>query len=151
MRLSILIFIMVIAVGCATLSSLPQNASVVDFTPRQEGKTGWSEYQEIAFFPNVSLEVIYQAAKAGLGEAGFALRRADFDKRVVMGEHGITAHDWNVVAGIYFKPENDGSWVKVIVEGSKDIGFSGDVTSGAWTQKILKGMRDYIKETTPNN
>jgi hypothetical protein len=32
----------------------------------------------------------------------------------------------------------------VIVEGSKDIGFSGDVTSDGWTGKILKGMRDYL-------
>ncbi len=32
----------------------------------------------------------------------------------------------------------------MIVEGSKDIGFSGDVTSDGWTGKILKGMRDYL-------
>lgn len=151
MRHIILVFILFFTAGCATLSSLPQDASDVDFTPRQEGKTGWSEYQEIAFFPNISPEVAYQAAKAGLGEAGFSLRQADFDKRTVMGAHGMTAHDWNIVAGVYYKPENGGCWVKVVVEGSKDIGFSGDATSGAWTQKILKGMRDYIKATTPNN
>lgn len=35
----------------------------------------------------------------------------------------------------------------VIVEGSKDIGFSGDVTSGGWGGEILKGMREYLNQT----
>ena len=147
---NIILAFLFLTMGCATLSMLPQDADSVDFASKQEGKTGWSEYQEIAFFPNISPEVAYQAAKAGLGEAGFALRQADFDKRKVTGAHGITLHDWNIVAGVYYKPENGGCRVKVVVEGSKDVGLSGDATSGAWTQKILKGMRDFIR-TTSNN
>ena len=62
----------------------------------------------------------------------------------VVGEHGMTMHDWNIIAGVYFKKYDNDVKVKVIVEGSKDIGFSGDVTSDGWTGKILKGMREYL-------
>ncbi|AMJ95476.1 hypothetical protein AVL56_14970 [Alteromonas stellipolaris] len=46
---------------------------------------------------------IYEAFKVGLGESGFSLRLADKSKGVVISEHGITFHDWNVIAGVYFK------------------------------------------------
>ena len=42
---------------------------------------------------------------------------------------------------------SQGTKVKVIVEGSKDIGFSGDLTSDGWTGKILKGIRQSLNET----
>jgi len=66
---------------------------------------------------------------------------------MVIGEHGMTAHDWNVIGGVYFKERHQDTQVKVIIEGSKDIGFSGDVTSEGWTGKILKGLRDYLNDT----
>ena len=83
----------------------------------------------------------------GLGGAGFSIRAADSSKGVVIGEHGMTAHDWNVLAGVYFREHGNGTLVGVLVEGSKDIGFSGDVTSDGWSGKILKGMRDYLNAT----
>ena len=52
-----------------------------------------------------------------------------------------------MIAGVYFKPVSQGTKVKVIVEGSKDIGFSGDLTSDGWTGKILKGIRQSLNET----
>ena len=70
--------------------------------------------------------------------------KADKLNGVVFGEHGITLHDWNVIAGIYFKETQDGIIVAVIAEGSKDTGFSGDATGDAWTGKILNAMRDYL-------
>ncbi len=57
------------------------------------------------------------------------------------GKHGITLHDWNIVAGIYYKRAGQGIEVLVQVEGSKDTGFSGDVTGDGWTGKILNAMR----------
>jgi hypothetical protein len=36
-----------------------------------------------------------------------ALVRADISAGVVMGQHGMTAHDWNIIAGIYFKKKDD--------------------------------------------
>jgi hypothetical protein len=35
----------------------------------------------------------------------------------------LTAYDWNVVAGVYIKSENKGSFAKVVVQGSRDVGF----------------------------
>src|SRR4030095_15032143 len=130
--------------GCATVSMLPKTSSEVQFGDVPEGKTGWSSYREETRFRGVPTSVIAEAAKAGLADAGFALRSADRVGGVVIGEHGMTAHDWNILAGVYFKSDGDDTIVAVLVEGSKDIGFAGDVTSGGWTGRILKGMREYI-------
>lgn len=132
--------------GCATVGMVPKDVSEVDFEG-PEGKTGWSQYQHVENFRGYSTEQVYEAAKVGLGNAGFSLRIADKSKGVVIGEHGMTLHDWNIIAGVYFKQTNENTKVKVVVEGSKDIGFSGDVTSDGWTGKILKGMRDYLNST----
>jgi hypothetical protein len=125
---------------------LPKDVSLVDFnTP--EGKTGWSQYEQVERFSGYDLDQIYSAAKIGLGNAGFALRTADKQKGIVIGEHGITLHDWNVIAGVYFKEFEGATLVKVIAEGSKDVGVSGDVTSDGWTGKILIGMRQFLNDT----
>lgn len=132
--------------GCATVGMLPKDVSEVDFDAK-EGKTGWSQYQHIESFRGYNTDQVYEAAKVGLGNAGFSLRTADKSKGLVTGEHGMTAHDWNIIAGVYFKQSNQDIKVKVIAEGSKDIGFSGDVTSDGWTGKILKGMREHLNAT----
>ena len=62
----------------------------------------------------------------------------------MLGEHGITAYDWNIVAGVYIQPEAEGCSAKLIVEGSKDIGFKGDATAANWTQIIFQGMKQYF-------
>lgn len=125
---------------------LPQEAASVDFTA-PEGKTGWSKYEHVERFAGYKPDQLYEAAKVGLGSAGFSLRKADMAKGIVVGEHGMTAHDWNVIAGVYFKEIDGVPTVKIIVEGSKDIGFSGDVTSDGWTGKILKSMREHLNAT----
>jgi hypothetical protein len=132
--------------SCASVPMLPKSAAEVDFDS-EEGKTGWSKYEQVETFKGKTPSDLYGAAKTGLGDAGFSLRRADLRAGVIIGEHGMTAHDWNVIAGVYLKPVSQGTKVKVIVEGSKDIGFSGDVTSDGWTGKILKGMRQSLNET----
>jgi hypothetical protein len=125
---------------------LPRDASEINFDA-SEGKTGWSAYRQFEIFRGYSPDQIYDAAKVGLGDAGFSLRKADASGGFVIGEHGMTAHDWNVIAGVYYRQESEGTRVAVIVEGSKDIGFSGDVTSGGWGGEILKGMREYLNQT----
>lgn len=132
--------------ACATINMVPHDVAEVDFDA-PEGKTGWSQYEHVETFHGYSSDQIYEAAKVGLGDAGFSLRMADKQKGVVIGEHGITLHDWNVIAGVYFKEIQGATKVKVIAEGSKDTGFSGDVTSDGWTGKILKGMRQYLNAT----
>jgi len=132
--------------GCASVGMLPQDSSRVDFDGA-EGKTGWSKYEQVENFRGYNGSQIYEAAKVGLGCAGFSLRKADKSKGFIIGEHGMTAHDWNVVAGVYFKESNSTTNVKIIIEGSKDVGFSGDVTSDGWAGKILKEMRGYLNDT----
>lgn len=140
------IFYILFLQGCATVGMVPHDVSQVDFDSA-EGKTGWSQYQHVETFRGFSEDQIYEAAKVGLGNAGFSLRKADKSKGFVIGEHGMTLHDWNVIAAVYFKEFDDATKIKVIVEGSKDIGFSGDVTSDGWTGKILKELRQYLNDT----
>ena len=92
------------------------------------------------------------AAKAGLADAGFTIKKASFEDGFAIGEHGMTAYDWNVVAGVYIKPDEGGAMFKAIVEGSKDVGFWGDRTATSWVEKIFKGVREYVlTESMINN
>lgn len=134
--------------GCASVSMLPKHADEVNFDSI-EGKTGWSKYEQVETFQGYSLDQVFDAAKIGIGSAGFSLRKADKSKRLVVGEHGMTMHDWNIIAGVYLQETQDATQAKVIVHGSKDIGFSGDVTSDGWTGKILREMRNYLNSTYP--
>lgn len=146
MKILTLLVMVALLQACATVGMVPKDVSEIDFDA-PEGKTGWSEYQHVEVFHGYNADQVYEAAKVGLGNAGFSLRTADKSKGVVIGEHGITAHDWNVIAAVYFKEDENSTKVKVIAEGSKDIGFSGDVTSDGWTGKILRGLREYLNDT----
>lgn len=153
---TILVFTAVacLAGGCVSVHSLPQSAKEVDFEPSNEGRTGWSKYEEVVRFNGVDKRTAYLAAKAGMADAGFTIKRANYEAGMVAGEHGMTAYDWNIVAGVYVRSDENGTDVKVQVEGSKDIGFWGDMTAESWPQAILKGMRNYIATengiTNPN-
>ncbi len=131
--------------GCVSVHSLPQSSSSIDFDSSVEGRTGWSKYEEVFYLNGVGGRTAYLAAKAGLSDAGFSIKKASYEKLFAIGEHGMTAYDWNVVAGVYLQPEQDkGCKVKILVEGSKDFGFWGDMTRDSWPQAIFKGMREYI-------
>ena len=111
---SLLCLIIIFAGGCASISMLPENADAVSFG-EAEGKTGWSQYAQEESFSNYSKEQIYEASKAALGMAGFSLRKANIEEGYVIGEHGMTAHDWNIIAGIYFKKIEHKIKLKVII------------------------------------
>jgi hypothetical protein len=128
---------------------LPQSASEVEFENQPEGKTGWSRYEESATLQSIDLRTAYDAAKAGMADAGFVLQKADYAKGVVLGEHGMTWNDWNVIAGVYLHEIQSATEVRVIVQGSKDIGLSGDTTGDTWTGKILKGIRSFVAANKP--
>lgn len=132
--------------GCASVKMLPQEVSMVNFN-EPEGKTGWSQYKQTAVFHGYTVDQVYEAAKVGLGNAGFSIRSADKSKGMVIGEHGMTAHDWNVITGVYFLQNGNDTQVKIITEGSKDFGFSGDVTGDGWPGKVLKEMQEHLNNT----
>lgn len=130
--------------SCASVSSLPTSADQVSFRPDSFGKTGWSEYQDVMFVRGVDRDTAFLAAKEGLSSASFTVKRGSIADGYVVGSRGMTAYDWNVVAGVYFAPEKDGYVFKVIAEGSKDVGFWGDHTASSWPQDIFRGIRNYI-------
>jgi hypothetical protein len=130
--------------GCVGSWAFEDSAELVNFNG-PEGKTGWSKYEQNAFFPGVSRQVAYEAAKEALAANGFALRRADLASGVVLGEHGMTLVDWNVMAAIYLRDEAGGVRIRVQAEGSKDIGFTGDDTGRAWAPEIINSMHSRLR------
>lgn len=151
MRLILALSLVLILSGCASMNSLPQSAADVDFADAVEGKTGWSEYQGQIDLPKVDDRTAYEAAKAGLRNAGFTVARANLDSLAVIGQHGMTAYDWNVVAGVYIQNNENLTRFKVLVEGSKDIGFSGDATGSDWVGHILAGVQNYLGTAVGGN
>lgn len=149
MKRLVISLILTLQYGCASIASLPQSAADVDFASTTEGKTGWSEYQGAFSTPRIDENIAYEAAKAGLRGAGFTVSRGIPDRQAIMGEHGMTAYDWNVVAGVYYQSDETNTYFKTIVEGSKDIGFSGDATGSDWVGRILSGVRSYIATVSP--
>lgn len=146
MKTLIVVSFFVLLSGCISIKSLPQSASEIDFDSTKEGRTGWSQYEEVFFLKGVDTRTAYLAAKAGLANADFTIKRADYSKLFAIGEHGMTKYDWNIVAGVYIRKDETrkGSEVKILVKGSKDLGFWGDMTATSWPQNIFQGMRNYI-------
>ncbi len=144
MKSTLFLLSLILLTGCTSINSMPQSARNVNFNPANEGRTGWSKYEEVFFLKGVDKRTAYLAAKSGLSDAGFTIKRANYDEAVAIGEHGMTKYDWNIVAGVYIKEEPDGSSVKILVQGSKDLGFWGDMTEKSWPQEIFKSMRNYI-------
>lgn len=146
-RLMMVAFLLVALSGCVSISELPQSVSEVDFDSLDAGKSGAFTYEDNMVFANIDKRTAFLAAKEGFTRSGFILKRANFDKGTLFGYHDITAHDWNVVAGVYLKESGSDISVKVIAKTSKDfslVGNLGDTTSGSWPQMILSGMQDYI-------
>lgn len=135
-----------VVASCASVNSLPQTASQANVGTSAVGKTGWSEYQDVMFVRGIDRDTAFLAAKEGLASATFTVKRGSAGEGMVIGSRGMTAYDWNVVAGVYFAPEKDGYVFKVIAEGSKDVGFWGDHTAASWPQDIFRGIRHYIAE-----
>lgn len=144
LTIPILLLSLLIASGCVSINSLPQSSHGVNFDAGDEGRTGWSKYEEVFFLNGIDKRTAYLAAKSGLSDAGFTIKRANYDEAFAIGEHGMTKYDWNVVAGVYIKEEEKGSAVRIIVQGSKDVGFWGDMTEKSWPQHIFKSMRNYV-------
>lgn len=137
-----------LSAACVSVSSLPQAASEIDFSDDFVGDSGWSSWRDGMTIPGVSEDQVYEAAKDALVRSGFLIKRASRSDASILGEHGMTLYDWNVVAGVYYKSISDGVEVRVWVEGSKDVGFAGDATGQPWPQLILASMRSSLAPRT---
>ncbi len=141
--------------GCATTGSLPKTALEASTNSEQVGKTGWSRYQDTIFVPGIDRQTAFLAAKEGLASARFVIKRGSEAEGTVVGSHGMTLYDWNVVAGVYFVQKPGGYQFFVVAQGSKDVGFWGDATQKSWPQDIFRGIRTYVATekaiTSPSN
>jgi len=124
---------------------MPQSADEIDFSTDRVGDTGWAEWQESITVWAASREELFSAAKYALAVHDYEVKRGEIGKGMVIGEHGMTAFDWNIVAGIYFKEQDDGKYkVRILIEGSKDIGFGGDDTGGASPQAMAAALQSRL-------
>lgn len=138
-----LLFVTTLALSaCASVQSMPQTADQVVWDAAI-GDTGWAEWQEELVIEDTNSEEMFRSARIALGESSFSFERGSAATGTAIGQRGMTAHDWNVIAGVYFRPlaDNEGDFqVRILVEGSKDIGFSGDATSAPWAQMIANSL-----------
>lgn len=123
--------------GCASVNWLPQTAAEVDFNGTAAGTNGWTESRGFIDVPKIDDLTAYEAAKAGLKRAGFEISKQDMGNSVVIGKHGMTWNDWNVVAGVYFNTNSDRTRFKIVVKGS-------DETRDIWAGRIFDGIRRYL-------
>ena len=147
MKAIVILAAVILLSACESLDSVPQRAAEVNFEPSAVDNTRLARSEEIAFFRGVDIRTAYSAGKEGLEAAGFAIKRESFERKAIVGEHQITLLDWNIVAGVYLKEQQDGTVAKVVVQRSKDLGWSNYKTGGNWPKRILMGMRIYILES----
>lgn len=73
----------------------------------------------------------------------FVLCKSDLAAAVVVGEHGETSWDRNLVAAIYFRQEGEDVRVRIHVQASRGVGFFGHQADPDWTaylEAALKGI-----------
>jgi S1-C subfamily serine protease len=143
-RTIVLLVCILTLTGCASLNSLPSSVHEANMDNTVGGKVGWSRYQASDFFSGVDKDTTLRAARHSLNAVGFIVKKDDPQGGYVMGEHGLTMYDWNVVCGVYIMESNDGCKAKVIAQGSRDIGFAGDATASDWPLDVLRAMRQYF-------
>jgi hypothetical protein len=129
-------------VGCAGMNDLPATAAEVDFDGEQ-GHTGWAKYERTTLLKDTRLPAAMEAGERALTFSKFEIRKVDRAGAVVVGEHGATPYDYNIMAAIYFRQEGQDVRARLHVQASRDIGFLGDATERNWTKELeasLKGI-----------
>jgi hypothetical protein len=143
-RVSSILMMLLFWLGCASIGSVPASIEAAKIDDPVNGKVGWSRYQGADLFSQINKKTALDAARAGLNHSAFVIKRDDPEAGYVIGEHGMTMYDWNVICGVYIKETPAGCKVKVIAQGSYDYGFAGDATGSDWVQDILRYMRQYL-------
>jgi hypothetical protein len=144
MRRILIMASLALLASCASVSDLPQSAGQAFQSTGEIGRTGWSRYQDVMFVRGIDRQTAFLAAREGLASASFTIQRGSEAEGTVIGARGMTAYDWNVVAGVYFQERGDGFEFSVVAQGSRDIGFWGDHTASSWPQDIFRGLRNYV-------
>ncbi|NOX43009.1 MAG: hypothetical protein GXP19_04650 [Gammaproteobacteria bacterium] len=142
--LSVLISMMLYA--CASVSTLPRRASDVNFVDHVSGVPSVRNYDYCANYIDADKETLFEAAKYSLVTNKFDIKETNAVDDVIRGEHGVSARDWNIVAGIYFKEVSNGVAVKIIVRTavSTSLYRNENGTAKDWSHKIISGIETYL-------
>ena len=123
--------------GCATTNLLPAKPS--DVEGYKESKWPRQKHIACAILPQEGLDHALELATAALEANDFKIVRRGIFDGVVIGEHGITWVDWNVMAGVYLMPYQQGIEVNVVAVGDADPRPIG-LTSFDWHEKVLNAI-----------
>jgi hypothetical protein len=136
----ILILVALALAGCASVSEFPTSAADVDFDGEQ-GHTGWAKYERTFLLKSISVGQVLPAAEKALAASNFDVRKSDAMGAVVIGEHGATPVDYNIIAALYFRQTGKDVRVRIHVQASRDIGFLGDATDRNWTSDLETSLK----------
>lgn len=129
--------------GCASyVEDVPATAADVDFAG-PEGHTGWGRYERTLLLRNTQLVDAWKAGGRALAKYDFALRKWDLQGAVIVGEHGETDWDTNLIGALYFRQEGEDVRVRIHVQASRGVGFFGHQADPDWTNGLawaLKGI-----------
>ncbi len=130
-------------VGCAGMNDLPANAAEANFDGEQ-GHTGWARYERTTLLKDTRLDAALAAGERALTFSKFEIRKVDPAGAVVVGEHGATPYDYNIMAAIYFRQEGRDVRARLHVQASRDIGFLGDATERNWTKELETSLKTIL-------
>ena len=130
--------------GCASVGEFPSTAAEVNFDGEQ-GHTGWAKYERTCLIRDVRLSEALPAAERALGFSKFDLKKSDPAGGVVIGEHGATPYDYNIMAALYLRAEGKDVRIRIHVQASRDIGFLGDATERNWPVEIESSLRAILQ------
>ena len=123
--------------SCATTTLLPAKPSEVE--GYKESKWPRQKHIACAILPQEGLDNTLELAAAALEVNDFKIVRRGIFDGVVIGEHGITWVDWNVMAGVYLTPYQQGVEINVVAVGDADPRPIG-LASFDWHNKVLNAM-----------
>jgi hypothetical protein len=138
MRDCFLCFFVLFGLGCTSTSTLPQSISEMDFSNDGGGLVDVGRYVGVIALEGVSVEKAIESSLDSLSSCGFYDISQDANEPIVFAVHPSTAYHFNMVVGLYFKPNMEETLLKVIVQASTPLSFPG--TTGT---RIYDSMRIY--------
>jgi hypothetical protein len=147
MRYLFLCSFVLFGLGCTSTSALPQSISEMDFSNEGGGLVDVGRYMGVIELEGVSVENAIEISLDSLSSCGFYDISQDANEPVVFAVHPSTEYHFNIVVGLYFKPNMAGTLLKVIVQSSTPLSFPG--TTGTRTydsMRIYKRLTEKITD-----
>lgn len=143
--------LVVLLSGCASVENLPTMAREVGVHSFDDEKIVKWDHEDCILLEQTDMQTAFRAAKHSLTANGFSIERARFDDGAVLGEHGVSAHYWNLVAGVYFHQQQKGVAFTVIVIPSHTSSLVKDRPGPArWRRRIFDEIESYARAELPS-